>query len=149
MPPYIVDLGTLTAGSINTTTDSVNTSFSTNGTTGGNVYLTSKNGGLLSGSTAYKINSISNDLTAVSEGFGAQNTNVSQTSGGPYTVASPYNVSGNNVGIVTALTRSLYTSSLPVSGGNGVLVLKAKSATTDVAASDYQEVLTFVAAGNF
>ncbi|MDB5171005.1 MAG: hypothetical protein JWO35_699, partial [Candidatus Saccharibacteria bacterium] len=148
-PPYIVGLGTLIAGSINTTADTVNTSFSTNGTSGGNVYISGKNGGLLSGSTGYKINAVSSDLTSVSEGFGAQNSSISQSSGGPYTVASPYNVSGTNVGIVGAITRSLYSSSLPVSGGSGVLVLKAKSATTDIAASDYQEILTFVAAGNF
>lgn len=148
-PPYVVDLGTLTAGSINTTSDTVNTSLTTNGTSGGSVYLTSKNGGLLSGSTGYKINSVSNDLNSISEGFGAQNSSVSQSSGGPYTVASPYNVTGTNVGIVSAITRSLYSSSFPVTSGTGVLVLKAKSATVDIAASDYQEVLTFVAAGNF
>ncbi len=148
-PPYIVSLGTLTAGNISTTSDTVNTSFTTNGTTGGSVYITSKNGGLLSGSTGYKINAVSNDLTSINEGFGAQNSSVSSSSGGPYTVASPYNVSGTNVGIVSAITRSLYSSNNPVSGGNGVLVLKAKSATTDIAASDYQEILTFVAAGNF
>ncbi len=148
-PPYIVDLGILTAGNINTTSDTVNTSLTTNGTTGGSVYLSGKNGGLLSGSTGYKINAVSNDLNSLSEGFGAQNSSISQISGGPYTVASPYNVSGTNVGIVGALTRSLYGSSLPVVGGNGTLVLKAKSATDNIAATDYQEILTFVAAGNF
>lgn len=148
-PPYIANLGTLTAGNISPPSDSITTGFTTNGTTGGSVYISGQNGGLLSGSTGYKINSVSNDLTSLSEGFGAQNSSISSSSGGPYSVASPYNVSGTNVGIVSAITRSLYSSNTPVGGGTGVLVLKAKSATTDIAASDYQEILTFVAAGNF
>lgn len=148
-PPYSVSLGTLNAGSVNTTAQTINTSLSTNGNSGGDVYLTSLNGGLKSGSTGYQINAVSNDLSSLSEGFGAQNSSISQTSGGPYTVQSPYNGSGNIVGIINGTTRSLYTSTVPVTGGAGVLVLKAKSASTDVYATDYQEVLTFVASANF
>jgi hypothetical protein len=149
VPPFSVNFGTLTAGNIATTAETINTTFSTNGTTGGNVYLAGLNGGLKSTSTGAQINAVSNDLTSLSNGFGAQNSSVGQSSGGPYTVVSPYNVSGNNVGIVGGTTRSLYTSSSPVTGGSGVLILKAKSQSIDVSASDYQEVLTFVAAANF
>ncbi len=154
VPPFSVGLGTLNAGNVNTTVDSINTTLSTNGTSGADVYITGQNGGLKSNSTGSQINAVSNDLSSLPAGFGAQNCNIlacsiSQTSGGPYSVASPYNGSGNIVGVVSSLTRSLYTSSTPLSGGSGVLFLKAKSATTDVAATDYQEILTFVAAGNF
>ncbi len=148
-PPYSVSLGTLQAGSIATTTDTINTSLTTNGASGGNVYIKGQNGGLKSNSTGYQIAAVSNDLSSISEGFGAQNSSISQVSGGPYSVASPYNVSGSTVGIINAITRSLYTSSSPVTTGNGVLLLKAKSTTTTVAATDYQEVLTLVAAANF
>ena len=148
-PPFSVSLGTLTAGNINTTGSTINTSLTTNGASGGDVYITGQNGGLKSNSTGSQINAVTNDLASLPKGFGAQNSSVSQSSGGPFSVASPYNVSGTNVGIIGTITRSLYTSSTPVTSGNGVLVLKAKSATTDVAATDYQEVLTFVAAGNF
>jgi hypothetical protein len=148
-PPFSVELGTLSSGSVATTAQTINTSLSTNGTTGANVYIAGKNGGLKSTATGYQINAVSSDLTSLSEGFGAQNSSVSQTSGGPYTVTSPYNGSGNIVGMIEASSRSLYTSSNPVTGGSGVLVLKAKSASMNVAATDYQEILTFVAAGNF
>ncbi len=148
-PPYSVGLGTLNAGSIATTSDTINTSLTTNGASGGDVYIRGQNGGLKSTSTSYQISALSNDLSSVSEGFGAQNSSIGQTSGGPFMVLSPYNTSGTNVGIIDSIMRSLYTSSGPVTAGNGVLVLKAKSAATDPAASDYQEILTFVAAAHF
>lgn len=148
-PPFSVSLGTLDAGTINSTPQTVNTSFSTNGTAGGNIYITGKNGGLKSSSTGFQINAVSNDLASLSKGFGAQNSSVGQTSGGPYSVVSPYNVSGTNVGIVDGTTRSLYSSSNPITAGIGTLLFKAKSDTNTISATDYQEVLTFVAAANF
>ncbi len=147
--PFSVSLGTLNAGTVNTTTDTINTGLTTNGASGANVYVTSLNGGLKSAATGYQINAVSNDLSSISEGFGAQNSSIGQTSGGPYSVVSPYGGTADNVGVISALTRSLYTSTNPVTSGSGVLVLKAKSKSTSVAATDYQEVLTFVAAGNF
>ncbi len=149
IPPYTVGLGTLTSGTVSTGAQTINTTFSTNGNSGGDVYVSGKNGGLLSSSTSYIINAISNDLSVVSEGFGGQNTSVSQVSGGPYTVQSPYNGVGNNVGVIGNLTRSLYSSSSPVTTGTGILSLKAKPSSTAVAATDYQEVLTFTASANF
>jgi hypothetical protein len=148
-PPYSIGFGTLYAGSVSTSSQTINTSLSTNGTDGGNVYIEGENGGLLSSSTGYKISSVSNDLNSISEGFGAQNTSIGQTSGGPYSVVSPYNGTGNVVGDIGVVASSLYTSTTPLVGGTGQLVLKAKAAATDTAANDYQEVLTFNAAGNF
>jgi len=148
-PPYSVSLGTLNAGDINSTDATINTSLTTNGASGADVYILGKNGALKSDSTGSQIDAVSANLASLSRGFGAQNSSVGQTSGGPYSVVGPYNVSGTNVGIIGAINRSLYSSNGPVTGGSGVLILKAKSATDDVAASDYQEVLTFVAAGNF
>lgn len=147
--PFSVDLGTLHAGDINTTDSTVNTVLTTNGASGANVYILGKNGGLKSDTTGSQINAVSDDLANLTRGFGVQNSSVGEDSGGPYVVESPYDVTGTYVGIVSAINRSLYSSSSPVSGGTGVLVLKAKSATDDVAASDYREVLTFIAAGNF
>jgi hypothetical protein len=148
-PPFSVALGTLDAGTINTTPQTVNTTFSTNGTAGGNVYITGKYGGLKSSSTGFQINAVSNDLASLSKGFGAQNSSIGQTSGGPYSVLSPYNVSGTTVGVVDGTTRSLYSSSNPITAGAGTLIFKAKSDTNTISATDYQEVLTFVAAANF
>lgn len=147
--PFSVNLGTLNADDINTTDSAINTTLTTNGASGANVYILGKNGALKSGSTGSQINAVSDDLSNLPRGFGAQNGSVGQTSGGPYVVQSPYDVTGTYVGIVSAINRSLYSSSAPVSGGSGTLVLKAKSAKDDIAASDYQEILTFIAAGNF
>ncbi len=150
-PPFSVNFGpsALVAGTVYTTPDTIDTTLSTNGTSGADVYISGQNGGLKSTSTGYLINAVSNDLTGLSNGFGAQNSFIAQTSGGPYSVVSPYNGSGNTVGVVGGSTRSLYTSSTPITSANAKLILKAKSTTTDVAATDYQEILTFVAAGNF
>lgn len=148
-PPFSINLGSLTAGSIVTSADTINTTLTTNGTSGGDVYVKGQNGGLTSAIAAATITSQTADLTSASQGFGAQNSSVGQTSGGPYTVVSPYNGGGANVGIVSGTIRSLYTSTAPVTGGNGALLLKAKVTTTNIAANDYQEILTFIAAGNF
>ena len=148
-PPYTVSLGTLSGGAVNTSAQTINTSLTTNAASGGDVYITGLNGGLRSTSQSFLISSATNDLSSVSDGFGGQNVSATQTSGGPFNVQSPYSSAGNIVGIINSTTRSLYSSSAPVTGGAGVLNLKAKAATTDVAATDYQEVLTFTAAANF
>jgi hypothetical protein len=148
-PPFSVSLGALSAGGINSSAQTIDTSLTTNAASGGDIYVGGKNGGLLSSSTGYKINAVSSDLGSVNEGFGVQSSSVGQTSGGPLSVVSPYNGTGNVVGIVGSSLRSLFTATAPVTGGAGDVIVKAKSASTDIAATDYQEVLTFVAAGNF
>jgi len=150
LSPNSVNLGTINPGSGTVyASPSITASITTNAASGGNIYINGKNGGLKSGSTGYQINAVSNDLSSLSEGFGAQNSSVSQTSGGPLSAVSPYNSASNIVGLVNGTLRSLYTSTSAITGGSGVLVVKAKAASTDVAATDYQEVLTLVAAGNF
>jgi hypothetical protein len=148
-PPFSVSFGSLSAGALTSSLQTINTGLSTNGAAGASIYITSKNGGLLSGSTGSKIDAVSTDLGSASRGFGAQSSSATQSSGGPFTVVSPYNGSGNTVGIISAITRSLYSSTAPVTSAAGVLSLKAKAAQTDIAASDYQEIITFTAAGNF
>lgn len=148
-PPYTIDFGTLNAGSVATSTKSIDTTFSTNGASGGDVYIRAQNGALLSGSTGSRIDSVSTDLGSASKGFGAQNSSVSQTSGGPFSVLGAFNLTGNNVASLSTTAQSLYTSTTPVTGGAGVLVLKAKPDSYTVAATDYREILTFIVAGNF
>ncbi|MEO7363921.1 MAG: hypothetical protein ABIV43_00225, partial [Candidatus Saccharimonadales bacterium] len=110
-PPFTIALGTLAAGNVTTSAQTINTTLTTNGASGGDVYISGQNGGLRSPSTAYKINAVSTDLASAAEGFGARNNSVGQTSCSTYSVVAPYNVSGTNVGIVDSTTRSLYTSS--------------------------------------
>jgi len=146
--PNTISLGSLPAGSV-VTSNNITANFSTNASSGGAVYLAGANGGLKSTSVAFTITSASADLAASGSGFGAQVSTVGQTSGGPLARASPYNGSSNNVGLATATFRSLLTTSAPLTGGSGTIVLKAKSAATTPAAADYTETLTFVASGSF
>lgn len=150
-PPYSLPLGILTAGSVSTSSQTIDTTLSTNGTTGGNVYILGQNGGLKSTATGNQINAVSNNLAVLVNGFGAQSKpgSISVGAGGPYTAVAPYDGTGDTVGIIDGLSRSLYTSSTPITTAFASVQLKAKSATNDVAATDYQEVLTIVAAGNF
>lgn len=148
-PPFSVSLGTLTPGTVNTTAQSVNTSVTTNGASGASVYVSGTNGGLRSTATGLTIPAVSNDLAGINRGFGAQSTAATQNAGGPFTAVTPYDGGGDTVGIINTLSRSLFSTTTPVTNGNGTVVLKAKADTTDIAANDYQDILTFTAAGNF
>jgi hypothetical protein len=143
-----VTLGSLTAGTITPGNQTVSTSFTTNGASGGDVYIRGQNGGLLSVSTGYKIATVSNNLSSLSEGFGGQGSITTGSTAG-YGVTNTYNATGSTVGSINTASSSLYSSSSPVVTGNAVLTLLAKAASTDIAATDYKEVLTFTAAANF
>lgn len=143
-----VTLGSLSAGTVTPASQTISSSFATNGASGGDVYIRGKNGGLLSGSTGYRINTVSNNLTSVVEGFGAQGSITGGSSPG-YTVTGQYGTTGTTVGSISTTASSLYSSTSPIATGNAVLGLLAKAASTDIAANDYQEVLTFTAAANF
>jgi hypothetical protein len=119
-----INFGSLYAGTVTDGPVSIIADFSTNGESGGIVYMSGQNGGLLSSSNGYQISSASADLTSATEGFGARGTSVTQTSGGPLSIVAPYNGASNNVGIVNASIREVFTSAAPISGGQGTLSLK-------------------------
>ena len=144
-----ITFGNLDAGSVVDSPQSILTNFATNGESGGSVYVYGANNGLWSSSKSYKIDSVSGDLAALSKGFGAQGTSVAQSSGGPLTIVSPYNVSSNNVGIIDSSMRKIFSSDSPIFGGNGTFVLKAKSSSLTPSSPDYTETLTVIASGNF
>jgi hypothetical protein len=150
-PPFSVGIGTLVAGSVGTAADTINLGLTTNAVSGANLYILSKNGGLNSTTTTSSISSASADLGSVATGYGAQSSSANQSAGGPLTALSPYNssIASNIVGIVDNSNRGLYTSAGPITGGVGSLWLKARAASTVVAANDYADILTIVAAGNF
>jgi len=148
-PPFTINFGTLTAGTVVNSPQTVNVGLTTNAGHGADVYITGKNSGLFSSSTSYTIASASADLSIAAQGYGAQNSSITQTSGGPFTVVAPYNGASQNVGIVDTTTRSLYTSSTAITGGSATLLLKAKSSATSRVATDYADVLTLIAAANF
>lgn len=147
--PNTISIGTLTPGTVGTS-PTVTTTVSTNGTGGAIIYVNDNNAGLLSSTTSYTINAVTNDLTSVSEGYGIIDTTVSQTSGGPMESISPYNGSGNNVGILSTTKRILFDSTnQPVTAGQGNFQLKAKASISAKPATDYTDTLTVVSSAAF
>lgn len=148
-PPFSINFPSLTAGSISTSSDKINVSFATNAKNGGKVYIYDANSGLLSPSRSYTIASATADLSSALEGYGAISVSAGQSSGGPFSAQSPYNGSSENVGILNTLIRPIYSSANPVVGGAGSFRLKAKPKTTTPQATDYADILTLIAAGEF
>jgi hypothetical protein len=145
-PPFSIGFGSMNPGTINSSSPhQINVSLSTNGVNGGRVYVYSANAGLYSTIASHKISSVSNDLSGISEGFGAQGI-----SGGTLTLVSPYDQTGTNtVGIVDQTVRSIFNTTGPIASGTGSFLFKAKPLSTAPAASDYAETLTVVASGSF
>lgn len=148
-PPFSVSLGTLSLGAIATTADTINLGLTTNAANGANLYILSKNGGLKSASTSSTISSATVSLGSVGSGYGAQSASVGQAAGGPLSAVIPYGGTSDAVGIIDGTNRSLYTSTAPITNGTASLLFKAKAASTVVAANDYTDIVTIVAAGNF
>ncbi len=143
-----INFGSLTAGAV-ANSPNVVVDFATNGASGGKVYVIGQNGGLLSLAKSHTIASSTTDLANPAEGFGAQGTLATQTSGGPLSIVAPYNVATTNVGIVNSSVREIFSAANPIVGGQGTFILKAKSVALTPSANDYSELLTVVAAGSF
>lgn len=148
-PPFSIDFGSMTPNSVNTSPHQVNVALDTNAENGGHVYVSGTNSGLYSSISNHKIDAVSGNLTALSEGFGAQGISATQTSGGPFSIASLYNQGGDIVGITDQTIRSIFDSAGPVVGGAGSFILKAKPLSTAPSASDYAETLTVIASASF
>lgn len=145
-PPFGVDFSSLPAGSVVTGSATANLSFSTNALSGGAVYVRGTSGGLSSVGSAYTLTSASADLASASLGYGARVASVGQVSGGPVVSLSPYNGSGDIVGILDASLRELASTAGPVTSGAATVQFKAKTDSSVPAATDYTDVLTFIAA---
>jgi len=137
--------GNLFAGTVTDSDKKVWVDFDTNGESGGRVYVYSNNAGLLSTRAAYTIGTVTGNLTALTEGFGAQS--LTATNGLSETVL--YDQTGNNVGTVDTSIREIFTASAPTTGGRGSFLFKAKSSAVTPAANDYTESITVVAAASF
>jgi hypothetical protein len=149
-PPYTLAIGQLSPGTITTANDKIWVSLTTNATNGGLIYIEGTNTGLLSSTVSHTISAVSNDLTSVSEGYGAQNNSATQTSGGPMEAVSPYDQTGNTVGILDTAKRTIYDSSgAPVTSGRVSFQIKAKASNTTPSANDYADVITVLATGSF
>lgn len=148
--PYTINFGNLTPGSVITATNKIWLDLSTNAGSGSTIYVTGSNGGLKSSRLNYTIASANTNLTSASEGYGAISNSATQTSGGPFTPLSPYNGSGNNVGILDSTMRSVYnTSGTGIVDGRVSFYLKAKSGNSTPASNDYADTLTIIVAPIF
>jgi hypothetical protein len=140
-----VTFGALTAGNIKNSTTNIGVDFATNANSGGNVYIYSANGSLTSTiASGSPITSATGNLTSASQGYGAQISTVSQL-----TKVSPYDQSGNTVGILSTNVNTILTASAPVTAGTSAIQLQAKPSNTTKAATDYTDTLTLIAAAAF
>lgn len=140
-----IDLGSLPAGTVVDSPTKVWVNFETNGESGGRVYVYSSNAGLQSSTVSYTIDSVTDNLTSASEGFGAQKS----TATNGLSPATLYDTTGNSVGIIDTTIREIFTASAPTTNGRGSFLLKAKSSNVTPAASDYSETLTVIASASF
>jgi hypothetical protein len=148
--PYTLAFGSLTPGSVATTTNKVWIDLSTNAANGGYVYVYGTNSGLYSAKTSYTISSVSGNLTALGEGFGLQYSTVGQSAGGPLAPSSPFDGSSENVGSLTPTAQLIFnTTSNPITSGRGSFVTKAKASGLAPAATDYTDTMTLIAVSSF
>jgi hypothetical protein len=144
-----IAFGALPPATVTGSPNNIGVDFATNANLGGEVYIYSQNGGLQSSAASYTLASATADLSPATEGFGAQITSVSQSTGGPLSKVSPYDGSSNNVGILNSTIRGLLISSNPLTGGTSSVNLKAKPSNVTPAAGDYAETITVIAAARF
>lgn len=148
-PPFTISFSSLTAGTVFDSPEKIWVDFETNGESGGRVYIYGQNGGLLSAEKTATISSVSGDLASLGIGFGAQGSTATQGSGGPLTIASPYNGSSQVVGVIDTSIRDIFTTTAPIVAGRASLTLKAKSNAITPASADYSEQITMIASGSF
>ena len=144
-----VAFGAMNSGSVVNAPNNISVDFATNADFGGSVYVSSANGGLKSTSASYTITSATSDLSVASEGYGGQIASVSQTSGGPLNKVAPYNGATNNVGALSTTIASIFTSTGPLVGGTGSVLLKVLPSSTTPAATDYKDTVTIIASASF
>lgn len=148
LSPNSISMGNLLPGSV-ATSSNLSFGITTNAASGGAIYIYGQNNGLLSATESHTIPAYSGNLTSQSEGFGAQGTNPTQTSGGPLTTASPFNGTGNSVGAEATGPQEMFYCVAAIIGGSSNANLQAITSHLTPASSDYQEILTFVASANF
>jgi hypothetical protein len=146
--PNSISMGSLVPNTVITST-SLSFGFTTNANAGGAIYVYGLRNGLYGASESYTIPAVSATLSSGSPGFGVQVSSASQTSGGPFTISSPYNGSGNTVGIESTVPQIMTNSAYPIVSGTASAVLKAITNANVPTGSDYSETLTFISAANY
>lgn len=152
--------GTFVVNTIDTASSTVTWTVSTNGTNGYGLTVRDQgngtNPGLYSATASYIIgsgdNSFNNaaDLGAVSIGYGLQGTKTNGDAGSATTtIASTYDVSGNNVGGFERTAQTLASATGPVASATVTSTLKAKVSGLVPPGTDYADTLTYICTGLF
>jgi len=131
------------------TSSTVTFGLATNATYGATVYNAGTHSGLYSSSKSDLIPATSANLSSSSHGFGLQGVTATQTSGGPLSIDSPYNGTGNTVGTESTSYTPIFSTSASIVGGSATMNMQAKPNVSDPPSTDYQETMTFVATAAF
>jgi hypothetical protein len=146
--PNTIAMGSLLPGSV-VTSPSLSFGLSTNANSGGAIYIYGQYGGLYSAFANHTIAAVSGNLSSLSEGFGVQASNPTETSGGPFEINSIYAGTSSIVGGESTIPTQFISSAYPITNGSATAVTKAITSSATPPASDYSETLTFLGAANF
>lgn len=133
----------LLAGSV-ATSGNIGIDFSTNADAGGSVYIYSTGSLTSTAQPGTPINSATADLGSSPKGYGARVVTASSI-----TANSPFNGSGNNVGLLSTTIQTILNAGSPVTSNGNQIQLQAKSDSLTKAAGDYADIITIVAAAAF
>jgi hypothetical protein len=148
-PPYTVSLGSLLPSVVTTASNKIHVGLTTNANSGAYVYVSSQYAGLHSNSANNTISSATANLSTSNTGYGAQGVTATQSSGGPFTLSSPYNGTGQSVGVLNTLLTPIYNSTSAVTSAAGTFQIMARASPSTPEAGDYSDNLSLTAAGNF
>ncbi len=141
-PPFTTTFSSLAPGTPINGNATLIAAITTNAINGGALAIYDQFGGLKSTAANYTLASASANLSVAQNGYGAQVTTATQTSGGPIVSASPYNGSGNTVGALTTSQQTLASFSNPITNGNITTALIAKTDSSVPSAGDYADTVT-------
>jgi hypothetical protein len=146
--PNTLNFSSLLPGTVSTSS-TVTFGLATNATYGATVYDAGVRSGLYSPSKSDTIPATTGNLSSSSHGFGLQGVTATQTSGGPLSIDSPYNGTGNTVGTESTAYTPIFSTSASIIGGSATMNMQAKPNVSDPPSTDYQETMTFVATAAF
>jgi len=158
-PPHNIGMGTLTPGSVITSTNMIVLRVSSNALNGVTSQIKSLNGGLKNDAGSELITSLNGDLALNNYGFGLRNDDTTNsavdtgTLGDIVVATTPYDFSDTGavtkVGSPVSSFSDIFDSnSLPLNTGISGYFLKAKS-DISYPAGTYSDTLTFIVVGSF
>jgi hypothetical protein len=147
--PYSINLGSLTPDSVVSSNEKIWIDLGTNTSNGASVYVYGQNAGLYSLTVGSTIAAVSGNLATLPKGFGVQGVGATEASGGPLTIDSLYDLSGDIVGKTDTVVRQIFLTTNPVTTGRARFMIKAKTDISIATANDYSETLTVVAAAHY